>query len=293
MGCSTWKRPGRVAFWAWRVQAAKRSRAAMRMVNALDDITSSTGKRHVPYLVMPFDQAAYDLRCEWGFEGLRALQSASDAVVIVDVLSFSTAVDVALSQGASVLPYRRKDNSANRFAIEKGAVLAGGRSAGSEYTLSPASLRSIPPGTRLVLPSPNGSTLAFSASGVPVFTACLRNAPAVAKQAAAHGSRIAVIPAGEQWRDCSLRPCLEDLIGAGSVLAELPWNNVAGSRNGNRGFCTLSPRSEVRAVPVWFGQGAGGNGIRVRRGIGGGVCCQRCDAKADARSIRRLFDSAS
>jgi 2-phosphosulfolactate phosphatase len=169
-----------------------------------------------------FDQAEYDLRCEWGVEGLLALQATSDAVVIVDVLSFSTAVDIALSKGASVLPYRWKDDSAKRFAAEKGAVLAGGRGAGGEYTLSPASLRSIPPGTLLVLPSPNGSTLALNASGAPVFTACLRNAPVVAKQAAAHGSRIAVIPAGEQWRESALRPCLEDLMGAGSVLAELP-----------------------------------------------------------------------
>ena len=170
---------------------------------------------------MFFDQAEYDLRCEWGLQGLLALQPTSDAVVVVDVLSFSTAVDVALSRGATVLPYRWKDESARRFAAGKGAVLAGGRR-GGKYTLSPASLRSIPAGTLLVLPSPNGSTLALSANGVPVFTACLRNAPAVAKQAAARGSRIAVIPAGEQWRESNLRPCLEDLLGAGSVLAELP-----------------------------------------------------------------------
>jgi len=155
-------------------------------------------------------------------KGLLSLQATSDVIVIVDVLSFSTAVDIALSKGASVLPYCWKDDSAKRFATEKGAVLADGRSTGSEYTLSPASLRSIPPGTLLVLPSPNGSTLALNVSGVPIFTACLRNAPVVARQAAAHGSRIAVIPAGEQWSDSTLRPCLEDLMGAGSVLAELP-----------------------------------------------------------------------
>jgi 2-phosphosulfolactate phosphatase len=128
-----------------------------------------------------FDQAEYDLKCEWGLEGLLALQPASDAVVIVDVLSFSTAVDIALSKGASVLPCRWNDNSAGRFAAEKGALLAGARGAGSAYTLSPASLRSIPPGTLFVLPSPNGSALALRASRVPVFTACLRNAPAVAR----------------------------------------------------------------------------------------------------------------
>jgi 2-phosphosulfolactate phosphatase len=163
--------------------------------------------------------AAGVCRCEWGLAGLLSLQESSDAVIIVDVLSFSTAVDIALSRGATVLPCRWKDDSAERFAAEQGAVLAGSR--GAEYSLSPASLRSIPPGTRLVLPSPNGSTLALAAT-IPVWTACLRNAPAVARQAAAHGSRIAVIPAGEQWPDSTLRPCLEDLVGAGAVLANLP-----------------------------------------------------------------------
>jgi len=200
-----------------------------------------------------FDQAEFDLRCEWGLEGLLALQPASDAVVIVDVLSFSTAVDIALSRGASVLPYRWKDGSAKRFAAEKGATLAGGRGAGGEYTLSPVSLRSIPSGTLLVLPSPNGSSLALSASGVPVFTACLRNAPAAAKQAAAHGSRIAVIPAGEQWRECGLRPCLEDLIGAGAVLAGLPG--------------TSSPEAEMAmATFARFRQGLGGALFRCGSG---------------------------
>jgi 2-phosphosulfolactate phosphatase len=176
-----------------------------------------------------FDQREFDLKCEWGLEGLLALLPA-DAIVIVDVLSFSTAVDIALSNGAVVLPYRWNDESAIRFAAEMGAVLADGRRAGGAYTLSPASLRSIPAGTVVVLPSPNGSTLALSTGGVPTFTACLRNAPAVARQAMACGPHIAVIPAGERWSDGSLRPCLEDLIGAGAVLAEL------------RG--TLSPEAE-------------------------------------------------
>ncbi|MES1256886.1 MAG: hypothetical protein ABUS51_00590 [Acidobacteriota bacterium] len=79
---------------------------------------------------MHFDQAGYDLKCEWGLEGLRALQANCDAVVIVDVLSFSTSVDIALSRGAAVLPFRWKDHSAERFAAEKGALLAGGNRTG-------------------------------------------------------------------------------------------------------------------------------------------------------------------
>jgi 2-phosphosulfolactate phosphatase len=169
-----------------------------------------------------FDQAAYDLKCEWGLQGLLTLESVSDAVVIVDVLSFSTAVDIALSNRASVLPCCGTDDLLKSFAVANGAILAGRRGTKDEYTLSPASLLSIPAGTLFALPSQNGSTLSLRATRVPVFTACLRNALAVAKRAAACGSRITVIPAGEQWQESALRPSLEDLIGAGSVLAELP-----------------------------------------------------------------------
>jgi 2-phosphosulfolactate phosphatase len=169
-----------------------------------------------------FDQPGYNLRCEWGLQGLLNLLPGSDAVVIVDVLSFSTAVDVAVSNGAAVLPYRWKDDSAARFAGEKHAQLASARSSHGGYSLSPASLRAIPAGTALVLPSPNGSTLCLRTNGAPTFAACLRNASAVASHLAKSASRIALIPAGERWSDDTLRPCLEDWLGAGAVLSVLP-----------------------------------------------------------------------
>ncbi|MGA2131788.1 MAG: 2-phosphosulfolactate phosphatase [Bryobacteraceae bacterium] len=155
---------------------------------------------------MTFDQSEYDLRCAWGLAGVHLLAPVSDVVIIVDVLRFSTAVDVALSQGASVRP--RHWNAS--------------RDAGTS-PLSPSALQSIPTGATLVMPSPNGSTLAMHAScTAATFTACLRNCRAVADCARKHGSRIAVIPAGERWPDGSLRPAIEDLIGSGAVLAALP-----------------------------------------------------------------------
>ena len=168
---------------------------------------------------MLFDQAEYDLRCEWGLEGLLSLLPASDAVVIVDVLSFSTAVDVAVARGASVLPFGWNDDSAARFAEEKYAQLPAGRGSETGYSLSPASLQAIPAGTALVLPSPNGSALCLNTKNTPTFTACLRNAAAVAAHLARFARRVAVIPAGERWHNDTLRPCLEDLIGAGAVIS--------------------------------------------------------------------------
>jgi 2-phosphosulfolactate phosphatase len=169
-----------------------------------------------------FDQSQFDLRCEWGLQGLQALAPESDVIIIVDVLVFSTSVDIALAAGASVLPYRWRDQSAQEFAEQNRALLASPRSRKGGYSLSPVSLQSIPAGTALVLPSPNGSTLCLHAGHKPTFTACLRNCRAVAAKAVDYGTSIAVIPAGEQWPDGSLRPAVEDFIGAGAMLSALP-----------------------------------------------------------------------
>ncbi len=167
------------------------------------------------------DQASFDIRCEWGLRGVEVLAPISDVVVIVDVLSFSTCVDVAVGRGARVLPYRWKDASAATFAAERKAKLAGRRGS-SELSLSPPSMMRLSAGDRVVLPSPNGSTLTLSTGDKPTLCGCLRNAAAVARQAMAMGRRIAVIPAGERWHDdASLRPAVEDWLGAGAIIAAL------------------------------------------------------------------------
>jgi 2-phosphosulfolactate phosphatase len=172
---------------------------------------------------MTFDQQEFDVRCEWGEQGVSLLASISDVCVIVDVLCFSTSVDLAVSRGAIVFPYRWRDDTAVAYAAKAGAELADARRSRATYSLSPESLTHIPTGTRIVLPSPNGSTLTLAAKPATVMAGCLRNARAVALAARKYGRKIAIIPAGERWgADYSLRPSFEDLIGAGAIISHLP-----------------------------------------------------------------------
>ena len=129
---------------------------------------------------MIFDQQEFDIRCEWGAHGISVLAPISDVMIIIDVLSFSTSVDVAVTQGAIVFPSRWRDDTALAYAVSVGATLADPGRHPTRYSLSPASLTGIPKGTRMVLPSPNGSTLTVAAKPTPVLAGCLRNAGAVA-----------------------------------------------------------------------------------------------------------------
>src|SRR5262249_3031061 len=167
---------------------------------------------------MTFDQSDFDVRCEWGENGVRQLAPVSDVVIIVDVLSFSTCVEIANSRGAVVFPFRWKDESAAAFASSANAELASVRRADGKYSLSPASLIDISAGTRLALPSPNGSTLSLLSGATPTMTACLRNCRAVATAAARYGRRIAGSPPGERGNEGAPRPPAEDWVGGGPLL---------------------------------------------------------------------------
>jgi 2-phosphosulfolactate phosphatase len=170
------------------------------------------------------DQSDFDIRCEWGAPGIRAVGSSADVLVIVDVLSFSTCVDVAVSRGAKVFPCRWKDAIASTYATQLEAELAGARGDEGRFSLSPVSMQRATAGMRIALPSPNGSELTMEAAALEkiVLTGCFRNCRTVADYASTLGGTIAVIPAGERWPDGTLRPAVEDLAGAGAILANLP-----------------------------------------------------------------------
>jgi 2-phosphosulfolactate phosphatase len=217
----------------------------------------------------------YDVRFGWGAAGAAALAPSSSSLVVVDVLSFSTSVTVAMEAGTRVYPCAWRDETAAAFARERQAELAVGRravSAGRPWSLSPAALRRAPFTPRLVLPSPNGSAICASAAAgggaagsgmaddgaaggalggeaagsgmgegrtaggeVMVIAGCLRNATAVGRFLQGTPGAVTVIAAGERWLDGGLRPALEDLLGAGMVVAAL-------AECGGR---TLSPEAET------------------------------------------------
>jgi len=194
---------------------------------------------------MYFDQSDFEVRCEWGAQGVAQLSPISDVVIIVDVLSFSTCVEIATQRDTIVFPYRFNDGSARVFADSMGATLAERTRSHLRYSLSPSSLIEIVPGTRLVLPSPNGATLSFGTGSTPTLTACLRNYEAVAIAASQFGKRIAIIPAGERWSGGSLRPALEDLVGAGALISHLQGTMSPEARAAHAAFLEAKAHLEL------------------------------------------------
>lgn len=175
-----------------------------------------------------FGQGDFDVRLDWGPAGAHAARA--DVSVVVDVFSFSTSVCIAVERGMRVYPFPWEGEQAAIFAKHNDAFFAVGRLEATKDgaipapSLSPAGLLACEPYPRLVMPSPNGSTIATALleTGTAVAAGCVRNAEAVAKWLAPsleRGQSVAIIAAGERWAyDDSLRPALEDHLGAGAIL---------------------------------------------------------------------------
>ena len=157
-------------------------------------------------MTSPFDQSRYQVRLEWGVAGLERL-AASDVVVVVDVLRFSSTVVARLEVGEGT------PLDAAAHAVSLNGAAAAVRAA----ELSPA-----------------------------VILGCLRNASAVAdrildlQRERGKRTNIAVIAAGElpsRDGDAPLRFAVEDLLGAGAVIDAL----------GARGIDHTSPEAAAAA----------------------------------------------
>jgi 2-phosphosulfolactate phosphatase len=156
---------------------------------------------------------------------------------------------------------RCRGDRAAAYAGERDAVLAIGRLEARDAgpgtaSLSPAHLRRAGGIERLVLPSPNGSAICFglAATGTTVLGAALRNRAAVAGWLAARltadpEASVTVVAAGERWRDDdSLRPALEDLLGAGAVIAGLVDAGLMDGGLMDGGVDGLSPEARAAAA---------------------------------------------
>ncbi|MET0236046.1 MAG: 2-phosphosulfolactate phosphatase [Kibdelosporangium sp.] len=157
-----------------------------------------------------FTQDGFGVRLEWGRDGLTAIAPHCTVVIIVDVLSFSTSVDLIVGQHARV-----------RVAPWTG-----------DGPPRPSALKSVQAGAEYTVSSPNGCELAIQAAKTTrVMTGCLRNANAVADKAIDVADRgpIGVVAAGEQWginveehvTPGRLRPAIEDYLGAGAIISAL------------------------------------------------------------------------
>lgn len=155
----------------------------------------------------------------WGMGGLAAMVAECSVIVVVDVLSFSTTVDVAVGRGGEVIPCEQDEEIARKLAEKHGAVVAGRKRDGGGLTLSPMSMLGVGAGMRVVVQSPNGAALsqAAAAGGARVIAGCLRNRSAVARELAKRQGRVVLLAAGERWADGSLRVALEDLLGVGAI----------------------------------------------------------------------------
>lgn len=132
----------------------------------------------------PFDQSTYQVRLEWGVEGLGRLAPA-DVVVVVDVLRFSSTVADAVASGASV-----SLDDAVRWSRNGAAVAA----AAKDSVVLLGCLR-------------NASAVA--------------RAIAELQERRQARTSVAVIAAGEADAAGAVRFAVEDQLGAGAITAAL------------------------------------------------------------------------
>jgi 2-phosphosulfolactate phosphatase len=216
----------------------------------------------------PFDAwPPAQVHVEWGEVATREAARRHQLIAIVDVLSFSTTVSIAVDRGAEVLALSGADiermGGREAVAAQFGAevVAKDRRSTRAKFTLSPGSLSRVVAGDRLVLTSLNGALAVSSAGGsAALVIACLRNRRATADFLATalqadRGASVTIVACGEHWSSVTdapgIRPSVEDWIGAGALAARLAECGA-----------TLSP--EATAAAASFESA-------VRAGLGGSL----------------------
>lgn len=176
--------------------------------------------------------SSYRCHLDWGRDGTHRAVERGDMLVIVDVLSFSTAVVTAVHHGGVIYPCSQDEDAAafkqrigGEVAVHRRDVPQKGR-----FSLSPLTYEHIEPGTKVVLASPNGATCSrYARQVLYLFAGALVNAQAVASAVSQvlekHALNVTVIACGERWKttleDGELRFAVEDYLGAGAILSYL------------------------------------------------------------------------
>jgi 2-phosphosulfolactate phosphatase len=196
---------------------------------------------------------------EWGSTGAQLAAAQGDIVVVVDVLSFSTTLTIAVARGCTCLVYSPAEIDQLGGLEAAAASLCvrplskDRRVSAGQLSLSPASLLAAEPGQRVLFTSLNGATVTAAAAGSPaLLVGCLRNATATARAvarllAAGAARRVTVVACAEQWTTVrreadGLRPAVEDWVGAGLISARL----------GDLGL-TLSAEAQAAAAAACHG----------------------------------------
>jgi 2-phosphosulfolactate phosphatase len=140
----------------------------------------------------PFDQSSYQVRLEWGTEGLARLAPA-DVVIVVDVLRFSSTLADAVAAGQRIPLDSTAGWSTNGAAVVSAASAASGPDAR--------------PATVLV-------------GGVRNAAATARAVMTLQERQGARTS-VSIIAAGELAPAGALRFAVEDQLGAGAIVDAL------------------------------------------------------------------------
>lgn len=138
----------------------------------------------------PLDQSTYQVRLDWGVEGLARVAPA-DVVVVIDVLRFSSAVADAVASGASVAL-----DDALGWSRDGAAVAAA---------------------------APTGALVLLG--GLRNASAVARAITTLQERRQARTS-VALVAAGETDAAGSLRFAVEDHLGAGAIIAALTDHGI-------------------------------------------------------------------
>jgi 2-phosphosulfolactate phosphatase len=172
----------------------------------------------------PSDQHGFAVRFDWGARGCRDAAERGDAVVIVDVLRFSSAVATAAARRAVVYPCAfTADETAMARRTGASRLLPPDQHPGVSFVLSPTFL-DLDRGERVILRTINGAECTLAAAASPrVIAGSLLNASAAGRWARAQveaGATVTVVACGElRGVDRVFDFAIEDYLGAGAVLA--------------------------------------------------------------------------